>query len=272
MKRREWRERTRLEAKVAEQIAKAATDSSSKRRFDDFLGLAGFALGLASWGWSVLAPSSSASFGSILLFFALVAMAFAIRRIWSLKAPAFVGVLIVALLGFATFDWYIVIKPQRGKPFQALLVEGYHLTTECGGIPARQQMPPWMRDELKSWQTRSEQLIDTKLPTRDSQLWHGAIVIGLISDENTVAYQCTALAIKVAALETIVSTEYDPTLKHQPYNGPTYWFEPTNGKIDISEALTASGGKANIAIEDLGGDKKQSPQDRSVPKSQNKAP
>lgn len=234
---------------MAIQAAKASA-AESKDRFNDVLAIVSFGLGLASWGWSVIAPNYSIVFGSALLFAAVVTMVAAIRKMWSLRKLTFVFVSAVALLGFVTFDWYIVIKPQRGKPFQALLVHGYHLTSECGSLTAKQQMPTWMRDESKEWQAQVEQLISQKLEAKESQLWQSAIVIGRVTDENTNAYQCTWLAAKVSALETIISTEYDPSLKHQDYNGPTYWFEPVNGKVDISEAFKAGGPKANIVIED----------------------
>jgi len=252
MNRKERRERDRIQAKVAEQLAKAAaTEANPRKRLDDFLTLAGIASGFASWGWAVLAPTSSAIFGSILVFVGVSAFAFAIRRMFSLKLSSFVLVVALAIVGFTVFDWYIAIKPQRGKQFQDLLVQGYHLSTQCGGMPGKDPMPTWMRDESKSWQAQVEQLITQKLPPKDSQTWQGAIIVGRVSDDNVNAYQCTWLAIKVAALETIVSTEYDPSLKHQPYNGPTYWFNPTNGKVDISNAMQsmgASGGATNFVI------------------------
>jgi hypothetical protein len=246
-KRRQRRELDRREAKLAIQATKAFA-IELKERFNEVLALVGFALGLASWGWSVIAPNSSAIFGSILFFLAVVATLAAVRRMWSLGKPALALITIVAILGFITFDWYIIIKPQRGKPFQALLVHGYHLTSECGSLTGTQQMPTWMRDESKEWQAQAEQLITEKLAAKDSQLWQGAIIYGRVTDENTVAYQCTWLANKVGALETIVSTEYDPRLKHRDYNGPTYWFEPVNGKVDISDAFKGGKQQANIVI------------------------
>ena len=243
--RRQRRERERREEKLALQVAKAST-VESKERFNEFLTLLGFACSLGSWGWSVIAPNSSALFGSILLFVAVFAMVTAIRRWWSLGKLSAIGLTVIALVGVGTFDWYIVIKPQRGKPFQALLVHGYHLTSECGSLTGKQQMPEWMRDESKAWQAQVEQLISDKLVAKDSQLWQGAVIYGRVTDENTVAYQCTWLANKVGALETIVSTEYDSSLKHRDYNGPTYWFEPVNGKVDISEAL--KGGKQQTSV------------------------
>jgi hypothetical protein len=251
--RRQRRERERKEFKLEAAVAKVT--NNKKERFNDVLGLISFACGLAAWGWSVIAPNSSIVFGSILLLAAVVLTVLALRRMWLLGNLASSGVALVALAAFCFFDWYIVVKPQRGKPFQDLLVHGYHLTSECGSLAARQRMPDWLRDESKGWQAQVDQLITEKLPAKDSQIWLGAIIYGKVSDVNTVAYQCTWLANKVGALETIVSTEYDSSLKHKDYNGPTYWFEPVNGKVDISEALKAGTPQSNIAIEDLGNDK-----------------
>jgi hypothetical protein len=252
--RRQRREREHREAKLAAEIVKA-TGTERKDRFSDrVLGLISFACGLAAWGWSVIAPNSSAVFGSLILFAALVPTLAALRRMWSLGKFALALVAVIVMVAFGFFDWYIVVKPQRGKPFQSLLVQGYHLTSQCSSLPARQQMPEWMRDQSKEWQAQVEQLISEKLEPKDSQIWNRAIVIGRASDENTVAYQCMWLANRVGALETIVATDFDHTLKRRDYTGPTYWFEPVNGKVDISEALKAGGGQANIAIEDLGND------------------
>ncbi len=249
--RRQRRERGRREAKLAIETAKASA-VEAKERFNEFIALFGVACGLASWGWSVVAPNSSMVFGSALLFIATVAMLVAVRRMGSLGKLASVSMAIVGMLGFMIFDWYIVIKPQRGKPFQALLVHGYHLSSECGSLTAKQQMPSWMRDESKAWQAQAEQLISEKLGAKDAQLWQGAIIMGRVTDENTVAYQCTWLANKVGALETIVSAEYDPSLKHRDYNGPTYWFDAVNGKVDISDAFKGGNKQANVVIN--GGD------------------
>jgi len=121
-----------------------------------------------------------------------------------------------------------------------------------------------MRDESKAWQAQAEQLISEKLNVKDSQLWQGAIIYGLVKDEKTVAYQCTWLANKVAALETIISTEYEPGLKHQDYNGPTYWFNAANGKVDISETFKGGNRRAKVVINGDDGDNKQQP-NQSVP-------
>jgi len=258
--RRQRRERKRREAKLADQTAKSkASVVESRDRRNEVLNLVGFACGLASFAWSVIAPNSSPIFGSILIFIAVVAMVFAFCRMWPLGKLAMACVGIVAIVGVITFDWYIVIKPQRGKPFEALLVHGYHLSSECGSLTARQQMPTWMRDESKQWQAQVEQLVNEKLPVKDSQLWQAATIVGRVTDENIVAYQCTWLANKVGALETIISTEYDPSLKHRDYTGPTYWFEAVNGKVDISEALKAGQPQAAISIQDFGATDEKKP-------------
>jgi len=262
--RRRRRERESREAKVAAQVAKASI-VESKERFNEVLALFSLACGMASWGWSVIAPTSSIKFGSALLFIGAVAIVVAIRRMWSLGKLASVGVAIVVLLGFGAFDWYIVITPQRGKPFQTLLVHGYHLTGECGNLPGKQEMPTWMRDESKAWQAQAEQLISEKLDVKDSQLWQGAIIYGLVKDEKTAAYQCTWLANKVVALGTIISTEYEPGLKHQDYNGPTYWFNAANGKVDISEAFKGGNTRANVVINGDDGENNKQPPKQSVP-------
>ncbi len=245
--RKQRRERERREEKTALELANRSR-AESKTRFSEVLSLISFAFTLASWGWSVIAPDSSAIFGSVLLFIAVGTMLLAIIRLWALKKLVSASLTVVALLGFLIFDWYVVIKPQRGKPFQALLMHGYYLTGECGNLHGDQQMPIWLRDESKAWQGQVEQLISEKTPVRDMQLWQSALVVGRVTDENVVSYQCMWLANKVGALETIVSNDYDPTLKHRKYVGPIYWFNPVNGKVDISDAFKGGMTDAHVAF------------------------
>lgn len=223
------------------------TDKNERRdRFNEFLNVFGFGCTLASWGWSVIAPDSSAIAGSILLFLGVIAMLAAVLKAW--RMDKFVaGVLVIAVLvGFWTFDWHIVVKPQRGKPFKELLASGYHLTEECGNHPAKEPMPTWMRDASIAWQAQVQQLITEKLDPKDSQIWRSAVVYGLVTDSSMTAYQCYWLAEKVAALETIISTHFDPELKHRPYEGPLYWLESVDGKVDITEALKNGAGRFTI--------------------------
>jgi hypothetical protein len=254
--RRQRRERELREAKVATQVAKAST-VEKRARFNEVLSIISFACTLASWGWSVIAPESSAIAGSLLLLLAMVALLLAVIRAWSPGKIASASMSVVAILLVLVFDWYVVLKPQRGKAFQALLVHGYHLTGECRSLAGKQEMPTWMRDESKAWQAQVEQLIAENLRARDAQTWQDAIIVGLVRDEKTVAYQCTWLSNKVAALETIISTHYDPDLKHQDYKGPTYWFNAANGKVDISDAFKGGNTQANVVINGDDGETKQ---------------
>ncbi len=70
------------------------------------------------------------------------------------------------------------------------------------------------------------------------------------------------MANKVAALETIIAAEYDPKLKHRNYNGPTYWFDAANGKVDISDAFKNGNRQADVYVnggDDGNGDKASEP-------------
>jgi hypothetical protein len=223
------------------QFGKSSTPSSisptKHEKRNDVLALLGFAVGMGSWGWSVIAPESSVVFGSMLLFLAISCAALALVRMWSLRWIPATAIAIVMLLGFGVFDWYVVIKPQRGKAFKDLLTEGYHINSECGGLAGTASMPTWMRDQSKEWQAKTEQLISQKLDYKYSKLWNDSVLYGWVSDENTVSYQCTWLAGKVGALETVISSAYDKNLKHRDYNGPIYYFEAKDGKVDITDAL-----------------------------------
>jgi hypothetical protein len=73
-------------------------------------------------------------------------------------------------------------------------------------------------------------------------------VIGTIKDENTNAYQCLWLGTKVAALETIVATEFSPSLRHRDKVGTTYWLNAVNGEVDMSEVFKSGNRDARIFI------------------------
>jgi hypothetical protein len=90
-------------------------------KFNEVLGLISFAFTVASWGWTVIAPNSSTTFGSCLFFVAVLSMLAAIFRVWSIGIIRGSVLVIATLAGFVAFDWYVVIKPQKGKEFKALL-------------------------------------------------------------------------------------------------------------------------------------------------------
>jgi hypothetical protein len=235
-------------ALVALQAKVAPVPPTKPDKFNEVLGLLSFAFTVASWGWTVIAPDSSIWFGSVLLLLAVTATLVAIFRVWALKRVVFVLVSLAAVAAFVSFDWYKVIKPQRGKAFSNLLVEGYHISSECESMPGKTEMPEWMRSQSKTWQTRVADLIDQKLSYKDTQLWQGAVIVGKVSDVNTTQYQCTSLAVRVGALETLIATHYDSGLKHRDYNGPVYWFDATDGHVDISDAFKNGNTQAAVVI------------------------
>lgn len=213
--------------------------------------LVGLGLTFASWGYSVIAPEPNVYLGSGLLAAAFVLVGIGVCRVFELRGFGTAVVIVAMLSVFAVFDGYVLIAPQRGRQFKELLVDGYHLTDECGSRTASEPLPAWLHDKSTGWQTRVEQLIAQKLDYKNLQKWRGAAVVGLVSDSNLSAYRCTVLAVKVEALEDIISENYDPKLKHQPYEGPLYWFESLDGKVDISEALKH--GAARFTIHKGGG-------------------
>lgn len=232
--------RKRRSEKLKAAIA-SLNEPSRREKFNEGLTLISFACTVGSWGWSVVAPDSSVWFGSILLLVAVLLLLIAVFRVWRIGKLAG-STLAIAVLGlFGFFDWHVVIKPQRGKPFKELLVSGYHIMNDCGTRSATEPLPIWMRDQSKSWQAQVEQLVSQKLDYKYLQMWQGSGVLGLVSDENMTAYQCTLLSVKVSALETIIAENYDPALKHEDYEGPLYWMESVDGKVDITEALKRGG-------------------------------
>jgi hypothetical protein len=144
---------------------------------------------------------------------------------------------VVVIAAFSAVGWFGIVKPQRDKPFRDLLVEGYHLTNECQSIPADQEMPSWIRDQSKAWQSRVQQLIEEKLNATDSQTWQSAIVIGTVNDEKMNGYQCLWLTDKVAALEKIIAANFDADLRHRDDIGPTWWLNAVNGEVDMPQVF-----------------------------------
>ncbi|HZQ67034.1 MAG TPA: hypothetical protein VFA68_00835 [Terriglobales bacterium] len=230
-------------------------EATKPDRFNEILNILAFAFTVASWGWSVIAPDSSVYFGSVLFLIATVFVVIAICRIWDISLVAKIAILMASLLGFGVFDWNIVIKPQRGKEFKDLLVEGYHISDECSQIPGKEDTPEWMREQSTRWQTRTESAIVNKLTYRDIQMWRGSGVIGLVADKNMNAYQCLSLANKIMVLENVIAEHFDPKLQHVDYKGPTYWLNVKDGKADITEALKAGAGSADIYINSDGSTK-----------------
>jgi len=223
-------------------------DSESAQRRNDLFNLISVALGCASWGWTVIAPESSVVFGSALLFLAVTVGLLGLWRVWTARRIWYGATVLIAIIIFAAFDWFIVVKPQRGKPYRDLLVEGYHLVNECQAIPADEEMPAWIRDQSKSWQSRVQQRIEEKLSGTDAQTWQSAIVVGTVPDERKNGYQCLWLSNKVAALEKIISANFESSLKHRDQIAPTFWLNAVNGEVDMTPVLNSGIPGAGVYI------------------------
>lgn len=198
LNRRQRRELERFQQVVAATTAPAMAASEEirktkqrKERWSEFLNFVGLCLALGSWGYSVISPEPNYWLGSALLFGCFLAMALAARRVLELRKLGSVGVIVLVMSVFTWFDWHVVVKPQKGKAFKELLVQGYNIRGECrAGPTATSPMPTWMRDQSKEWQAQVRQLVSDKLDYKDLQLWEGAVIVGRVADENTVAYQC----------------------------------------------------------------------------------
>jgi hypothetical protein len=221
-------------------------DAKSSQRKSEAFNLIGFALALVSWGWTVLAPQSSVVFGSILLLFAAVFATLGIIRAFGFGRVGSVSLLAFALVAIGFFDWKVVVSPQRGREFKGLLSEGYHLTDDCGTRSAKEPLPTWLRDKSAAWQAEVQQMVTQRLDPRFLQLWRGSTIMGFVSDSNMTAYQCTLLSVKVEALETIIGENFDEKILHQKYEGPLYWLESIDGKVDVTEALKNGGARLTI--------------------------
>jgi hypothetical protein len=191
----------------------------------EFITLLGFVVGMASWGYSVIAQEPNIGLG--LSLFALCGLLIFIA-VFRLFAWRWIGGTVwgaVCLGGFWAFAHYVVIKPLRGKEFKQLLVEGYQVVSECQVIPGEQQTPIWLRDQEERWRARVGAAVDGKLDYRYSQMWHEAIVYGLAKDENINGYRCAQMSVSMRALEQVIALKYDPSLPHQKYTGPMYVFQ-----------------------------------------------
>jgi hypothetical protein len=218
----------------------------NQRKWDQAFTLFGLALALGEWGYSVISPNPNLILGSVLLGAAFLCVGIGTIKVFELRSGSATLLCISIVVIFGLFDWYVVVEPERGQPFKQLLVAGYHLTDDCSTRSAAEPLPEWIKTQSTAWQARVEQLITQKLDYKEIQAWRGAVILGRVSDANMTAYQCNLLSIKVEALEAIIADNYDPKLAHQKYDGPLYWLESVDGKVDISEALKNGGARFTI--------------------------
>ncbi len=94
-----------------------------------------------------------------------------------------------------------------------------------------------MRDAQERWKATVVSLLQRGGHPDDIQLWSNSQLVGLAKDSNYNGFRCTEMAVKTAALETIVAKHYDPTIKQNPYTGPVYVFNPTPDSAQAPEDL-----------------------------------
>jgi hypothetical protein len=236
------------EGKTAPPEPIRAAEPESAQRRNDLFALIGIGLTFLSWGSTTLPGQTSPWLGSALLCAAAISILYGLWRVWKFGRIRFAVPALVMAVATVTLGWFGIVRPQRGKPFQDLLVEGYHLTNECESIPGSTEMPRWMRDQSQGWQSRVLQLVEQRLNAADAETWEKAVVIGTVNDVNSDAYQCLWLGNKVAALEKIVATEFEPKLKHRNSIGPTYWLNAVNGEVDVTEMFKSGNREARVYV------------------------
>lgn len=170
----------------------------------------------------MIAPEPNIALGCTLLGLAVLLIFVAMCRMFQLKKFAkYIAAVVYFGIAFG-FGYFVLFKPLRGKEFKTLLVAGYQIVSECQVIPANTQTPDWLHDQEERWRGKVTEAVDEKLDYRSAQLWHGAIVYGLVTDKDTNGYRCSQMAVSTDALEQIIAKKYDPSLPHKQYSGPVY--------------------------------------------------
>jgi hypothetical protein len=206
---------------------------------NDIVSLVGLLLGLGSWGYSVLSPEPQLWFGMLLLSGAFVCLAVLLIHIFNFRWKG--GVIVLILVGgvFWVYTRGIIVAPAYKRELLTLLREGYGLRDECGSRQYYDEAPRYIGDSEERWMARAQTTLEQTRKVDDLQLWEQSELVGLVSDSNIIGFRCTRMAIKTAALETIISRHYDPTIKPNPYNGPVYILDPQHGaKIKLPNGGT----------------------------------
>lgn len=212
---------------MRESGAQREQQDRSRQKRDAVYTLLGWALGLASWGYTVISPEPNFLGGSALLAGAAVLLAAATRRAFELRKGASVVVILLFIAGFSVFDYKVLWEPHRDKQIKALLAQGYHLVDDCSQLPYHEQMPTWRQNEQERWIGAVTSFIETRLDVVFVQSWSKAIVLGNVRDKDENGYRCSVMAVKVQALETIIADAYNVKIQHREYVGPRYVFTHT---------------------------------------------
>jgi hypothetical protein len=208
-----------------------------KAKRNDIFALVGLLAAFGSWGYTALNPQPSLLCGLSLI--ALAALCAALVIIHILEFGLLGRILTLAITGIclSIFAKYVVVTPALKREFVTGLQAGYNLRDECGNRGYYEQTPSWMRDAQERWKATVLGLVQRGGHSDDIQLWSNSQLVGLAKDSNYNGFRCTEMAVKTAALETIVSRHYDPTIKQNPYTGPVYVFNPTPDSAQAPEEL-----------------------------------
>lgn len=196
--------------------------SRVKLKRSDLLALVGLLAAFGSWGYTALNPQPSIPFGLTLIGVAGLCVAVIIIHILECRLIGKIAVAAGTTACFWIFSKYIVIAPAFKHEFVTALEVGYNLRNECGNRTYYDPTPAWMRDAQEQWKAAVGSLLQRGGYSDDMQTWSNAQLVGLTSESNYNGFRCTEMAVKTAALETIVSRHYDPTIKPNPYSGPVY--------------------------------------------------
>ncbi len=191
--------------------------------------LIGLLASFASWGYSVLNPEPNVYFGMFLIFLSGVCLVLLTVHILELKWLGTVVASLVVLALFAGFSKKVVISPTYKRELEAQLQEGYNLRDECGSRQYYDDAPRFMGDSEERWMARVQTILTQAGKVDDSQIWEQSELVGLAKDGNKIGFRCTRMAIKTAALETIISRHYDSQIRPNPFNGPVYVLDPQKG-------------------------------------------
>ena len=177
------------------QKREAARSADRKtRKWSTVVNLLGWALALASWGYSVIAPEPNFLIGTSLLGLALLLVGLATSLAFEMKRFGTAVVVVMFLCAFAVFDYKVLFVPQRGKEATALLTQGYHIVDECSMRPYHDDDPAWMTDEQQKWVGAVGGFVETKMAIEYQQIWAGAKFVGLVSDKDMNGFRCTDMS------------------------------------------------------------------------------
>jgi hypothetical protein len=209
------------------------------KKTNDVLSLLSVLLTLAAWGHSVLSPEPQIWLGITLMLGAFLCFAALLIHLLNLRWKGKLFVLVLIATMFWEYTSRIVIAPAYKREFLVLLQQGYDLRGECQSRQYNDEAPRFIAESEDRWMASVETTLRHARKLDDVQLWDNSEFAGLAVHANIIGFRCTRMAVKLAALETIVSRHYDPTITPNPYTGPVYVLDPSHGaKIKLPDGGT----------------------------------